>query len=336
MNAADLDPVLFIGYGPVGSEAARTLRTLYPDLPFVIAGRSLDKASALAGQLGNATSMLADITVPDLGIAKGQKFSCVFPMIKDRALHAMTLAEDLHVPYAAFSEYVYDFAPFIARHIHKPNGAALLLLGHLHGGAIPVAALEFAKSFRSIDSVVISAIFDPIDFGGGGSASSNMATGNFGVPSYLVMEDRKWVWKQGGSERLTIQSTDGRIVAGHGFALPDVITIANETSARSVRNIFTLDQTARSFRGDGVSHEMFIEIEGTKLDGSFAKDRYELDDDAGYAALSARGAAFCIERMLGLVGGGPVGPGLYNPETILDTAHIVKRLEQFGTRIRKV
>ncbi|QEH79169.1 hypothetical protein EIK56_13810 [Sphingomonas sp. C8-2] len=336
MSLSSKEPVLFVGYGPVGSEAARSFRRLYPDLPFVIAGRRLEKAQQLAAEVGHAEAMTADIMTPGLGLPKGMRFSCFIPMIKDRALHGMTLAEEQHIPYAAFSEYVYDFAPFIARHIHNPKGAPLLLLGHLHGGSMPVAALELARGFRSIDKLTVSAIFDPVDFGGGGSASSNMVTGNFGVPSYLVRRDGKWQWRRNGSETLSITSSDGRALPAHGFALPDVITLANETGARSVDMAFALDKTARSFRGEGISHEIFVEIEGERHDGVHARERYELEDEAGYAAMSARGAVLCMERMMGLAGGPPVGPGLYNPETLLDPAHVVKRMQQFGTKIRKL
>ena len=59
-------PVLIVGgYGVVGAQVAAILRARNPSLPLMIAGRSPDKAAALAATLGSATGVRFDVDDPD-------------------------------------------------------------------------------------------------------------------------------------------------------------------------------------------------------------------------------------------------------------------------------
>lgn len=57
-------------------------------------------------------------------------------------------------------------------------------------------------------------------------------------------------------------------------------------------------------------------------------------DPEGYASLSARGIAFAIERLLGLDGQTPPAPGLYLPETLVDSPRLLDGLREFGVSVR--
>ncbi len=50
--------------------------------------------------------------------------------------------------------------------------------------------------------------------------------------------------------------------------------------------------------------------------------------------MSARGAAVAIETLLGLAGRSGPKTGLFLPETLIEPAHLVKRLETFGVTVR--
>jgi hypothetical protein len=79
-----------------------------------------------------------------------------------------------------------------------------------------------------------------------------------------------------------------------------------------------------------------IEIVGERNDGTTGRFRYEIADDEVHARMSGQGVALAIERLVGLAGGGPAGPGLHLPETLLDPAYVVGRMEAFGARICRV
>ncbi|WP_437569704.1 hypothetical protein [Sorangium sp. So ce542] len=81
--------------------------------------------------------------------------------------------------------------------------------------------------------------------------------------------------------------------------------------------------------------ELVVEVTGRRHDGAGARLRYDIVDTDGLARLSAYGAAIATERLLGLAGGPPVGPGLYNPESVLDPARVVARIEELGARVRR-
>ena len=61
--------------------------------------------------------------------------------------------------------------------------------------------------------------------------------------------------------------------------------------------------------------------------------RVTLADDDVHARISAYGAAFALERLLGLRGGAPVAPGLYHPESILEPSVSLERLAGLGVHI---
>jgi len=71
-------PVLIIGgSGFVGALAARILRKLHPDVPIAIGGRNLDKAQAVAGEIGNAEAVVVDLDRRDLGLSADKAFSTI-------------------------------------------------------------------------------------------------------------------------------------------------------------------------------------------------------------------------------------------------------------------
>jgi hypothetical protein len=60
--------VLIIGgSGVVGSQTAKILRRLYPDLPIAIAGGDLDKAGGVVEEIGRANAVKIDLERADLG-----------------------------------------------------------------------------------------------------------------------------------------------------------------------------------------------------------------------------------------------------------------------------
>lgn len=149
----------------------------------------------------------------------------------------------------------------------------------------------------------------------------------------LLLQDGRWVWQGGSAAQRRFTSVDGIVREGTAVALVDTLGIANATGARSVRLDIAEGRTASSLQGGPAWHEVIIEIAGERKDGSAGRFRYELVDNAGYAAMSARGIALAVDLLLGLDGGAPAAAGLYLPEVLLAPEAIVRQLAAFDVRI---
>ncbi len=328
-------PVLIIGgYGVVGSRTARLLRDAHPDLALTIAGRDAGRAAALAGTLGPAQGCRVDLERPDLGLPAGAAFSAVLTLMKDETLNSLRFAQGRGIPYIAFSDFAFDIAPAVALAALHPGRSAVLMLGHFLGGTITMAAAQLARSFARVDAVEIAGLFDAADLGGG-SAKADLARVPGAVPRPLLRQDGRWIWAGDGLARRDFRSHDGRLWQGEAAALLDTPSLAALTGADTVRVDLAVGPPASRLASGTLSHEVVIEIRGTLADGTPGRARWDLIDGAGYSAMSARGAALAIERLLDLDGDGPVAPGLYYPEMLLDADRVVARMQALGTLIMR-
>lgn len=335
MPANTKRPVLMLGgYGSLGARTTRTLRQLYPDLPITIVGRDLAKAATLADEIGNATTALVDLDRADLGLPDDVEYGVVVTALRDLSLNTMRYAQVRRVPYVALSDGVFEIGPLVARYIHSPAAAPILMLGHSMGAVPVLAALHFARGFRRIDAIEVGLVFDSDDPLGPASAVDMERIGKIG-PSPLLLDGGRWRWVGAEAATRRITGVDGSEHQGQAVGLVDVLSLSS-TQARSIRVDFAEGTTASSRRGEPPSHEVIIEISGERADGATGRFRYELVDLQGYAAMSAREVAVAIERLLGLVGGPAPGPGLYLPEMLVDPGHLMRRLEAFGVRVNQI
>lgn len=333
MSASTKNPVLLLGgSGVVGVRTARTLRRLQPDLPIVIAARDASKSAAVATEVGGpTTTATVDLSRPDLGLPSGAAFSAIVTLLKDPWLNSLKYAQARGSAYLSFASFAFEIGPEVAYHVQHPKNAPILMLGHVFGGVGTLAALHFAREFKAVEAIALAGIVDPDDQGGPASQADFERLGN-DCPSALVRRDGLWRWVRG--EEGARQVVDVTGVARQGQALPllDVVSLAAATDARSLRVDFASRDGAS---GQAPSTELIIEITGEGHDGRPAHVRHEIVDRDVYAGLSARGAALATERLLGLTGDPPPAPGLYHPESLLNPAHVIQRLQDLGASIRR-
>ncbi|WP_280380922.1 saccharopine dehydrogenase [Nocardia wallacei] len=325
-------PVLVLGgTGSLSARTVRTLRRLHPELPLTIAARDLSRADALAAEIGNATTTTVDLDRADLGLVGQVSYSAVVTAVRDHSLNTLRYAQSQQIPYVALSDGIFEIGPTVARHIHTPT-IPVLLLGHSDGGVPLVAALHFAAEFRTVDTIEIGLLFDPEDPFGPASAVDLEHIGRVG-PRPLIVRDGRWHWAGPELAARRFTDVDGVEHEGSAAGLLDVLGLGAGSTARSVRIDLAEGQTASSRRGEGPSHEAIIEIEGEHRSGQRSRRRYEIVDPDGYAALSARGVALAVERLLGLDGNPVPTPGLYLLERLIDPVHLMKRLADFGVTV---
>ena len=327
MNAALVRPVLLLGgYGSLGSRIARTLRQLHPQLPLAIAGRSREKAQALASALGNAEVVAVDLKRADLGLAGGDHFSAVVMAVRDRSLNSLRYAQAAGIPYLALSDAPFELGPIVALHAHHARRNAVVLLGHAIGGVPTLAAMYYARDFATVDAIDVGLIFDPDDPFGPMSAIDMEHIAKDGPPP-LVLQRGLWRWGAADESGRIISGVDGSRHRAEAVGLLDVLSLASIAPHGSLRVDAAQGGTRRKGLSQLPSHEIVIEISGRTRDGKDERRRYELIDYEGHAALSAKGISVVIERVLGLNGGAAPKPGLYFPQSLIEPTQLMARLE---------
>ncbi|WAS93480.1 NAD(P)-dependent oxidoreductase [Nannocystis punicea] len=322
------------GSGVVGSLAARTLRRLHADLPITIGGRDLARARAVAEEIGYADAVVVDLERPDLGQQADRRYSAVVMFVKDDTLNSLAFAQARGVPYLEISTAVFELGPAVGLFVHRPKSAPILLDGTWLAGAATLAALQFAREFRSVESIELAAVLDEQDVGGP-AAYADLERQTKAAPAALQRVDGKWSWVLGEAASRVFKAVDGRELTGQGYSLLDVLGLATATGARSIRSVFALGESSSRRRGEPFSTEIILEITGTRSDGTKGHSRHELVHPQGQAPITAVGVAVAVERLLGLAGGPPVPPGLYLPHVVIEPQYLLRRLEEFGTSIRR-
>ncbi|MBC7974424.1 MAG: hypothetical protein H7138_05515 [Myxococcales bacterium] len=320
------------GSGHVGAHTAKALRQLHPALPITIAARDQRAAAAVALDVGGPTTITPiDLDRDDLGLPAEAAFGAVVVLLKDHTLSSLRYAQARRVPYLSFSDFAHEIAPEIALYIRNPTSAPVLLLGHLLGGTVTLAALHVARELRRVDTIEIACVIDADDLGGPASQADFERQAKFG-PSGLIVDRGRWTPVIGAEATRRFLDVTGVERQGQALPILDVGSLAAATSARSIRVDLGLRETPHA---DGRSTEVIFELTGEDHDGRPAHVRYEIVDRDAYARLSARGAALSTERLLGLTGDWPIPPGLYHPELLLDPSAAMQRLATLGTQLRR-
>jgi hypothetical protein len=332
-EARTLSPVLLLGgTGKLGAATARTLRWLQPGLPITLVARDLEKAEALAKEIGIAHAARVDLGRADLALPPDASFSAVVTCLKDLALNSMRYAQALGIPYFALSEAAFEIGAHTARYIHRPSASPVVLGGHSIGSVPMLAALHFAHELYAVEAIDIGLVFDPDDVSGPMTVEDMERIASV-VPSALMLVEGRWRWVQPDAAVRTFEGAGGVLREGSPAALLDSVDLAASTHARSVRVDLAEGPTATALRGEGPSHEIVIEIRGRSRCGLPQRHRHEIVERAGYATLSGLGVALCVERALGLAGGAALAPGLYTPAVLVDPAYLIRKLRELGTCI---
>lgn len=328
-------PVLIIGgAGIVGAHAVRILRQLHPSLPLAIGGRNLTRTQPLAAEVGNATAVIVDLEREDLGLPAGSSFSAIAIFLKDDRLNVMRYAQRHGVPFVCLSSSTFEIALEVAQFIHGPGRAPIYLASHWLAGATLMPALALAREFEHVDAVHLGVLLDEMDLGGPAAVVDyERIVGN--TPATLVRKEGQFTWIKGEDVNARISSVDGVVQDATAYAPLDIVSLGAATNAPNIRLDLAVGESASRRRGEPFSTELQITVEGKLASGAHARARYQIVHPAGQAPLTGLGVALAIERLLDLTRVGPVSPGLYTPEVLIDPKYFVQRMSDFGSQITR-
>ncbi len=329
----DVSWVLLVGAsGVVGRQAAARLRQRWPDLPLLLGGRDLAKVEALALELGNARGVVVDLGRRDLGLSDDIAVGATAMFVKDETLNGQLFAQDRGSAFIDISSAAFELGPQAAFYSERPQTAPILLASNWLAGVSTFAALDLASGFARVDNVLVSALLDDQDMGGGAAEADYVRQTQAG-PSSLVRRNGRFVWAAGEDAAATFEAWDGTRFDAQAFGNLDILSLSAATNAPEVAFQLAVGETSSRRRGDRYSHEILIEITGLSLDGQMTHARRFVIHPDGQAPMTALGVSLAIEAMLGLETGKKLAPGLYLPHAVVDPAQAVEALRDIGAVI---
>jgi hypothetical protein len=327
-----LNPVLLMGgSGAIGHQIVRAMRKIHPDVPFLIGGRDLAKASKAAAEMGGAEGVALDPKAPDLGLGD-RKVSAVVVLYMDQSLAGLRFAQARGVPHLSISSGVFEIAPEIAAFMHRPGAAPVVLGYEWLVGATTVPTLALAKAFGRVDAIRIGALVDEED-AGGPAVAADFEHLNAMMPQALTRRDGTFLWRGGDDAKAVFRAIDGSEVDATGFSSIDVVGLAAATDAGDVQFNLATGMSSSRRAGGSFSTEIIIELAGQDHAGGALRTRHAVMHPGGAAQLTGMSIALLIERLTGLDGGPPTSPGLYFPYQLLDAASYLSRLEHDGGQV---
>ena len=327
-----LAPILLIGgSGIVGRFAARYLRETHPGVPLLIGGRDLAKAEQAAAEVGNAEGVALDLAAADLGLGE-RPVSAVAVLFTDERVGGLRFAQARGVPHLSISPGISEMGPEVAAYIHQPTAAPVVLGTEWLVGATTVPTLEFAKEFGQVHTITIGALLDEQDaFGPAAEADLERQTKT--TPAALMRHDGAYRWRVGDAAQATFRAVDGTEMAASAFSPYDVLGLATVTGAPNVHFNLALGVSSSRRRGEPLSTEIIIELEGEDQAGRPLRTRHAVVHPAGQMPLTGLGVAILLERLLGLDSQPAIPAGLYFPYQLLDSTAYFARLKQIGGQV---
>ena len=328
----DMDkPVLFVGgSGVVGSRVAKLFRQQHGRVPVLIGGRNMDKARAVAHEVGKAQAVEADTDQPEFAFPKDISLAAVVMMVPDEGLRGLMLAQAMGVPYLSIGNWLVEVGAEMAHFMRSPQASAIVLASHWHGGTAVALTQLAIKGLDEVRSVKIGAIVDEHDVAGP-AALADMARGGDSATTLAFVGGHR-VWLTGESRRRMFTAVDGREIEAMAFAPYDLVSLHALTKAPNIRFDFASAASSGRLRGGDIATELIVDVEGY-VQGQLQTRRSSLEYPKGQAMLTATSVVLTLSRALGWDGGPPLPSGLYFPEHILDAEWFLDELTGRGATI---
>jgi len=317
------------GYGLIGSTLARQIREAHRDVSIILAGRNPARGEALASQLGNCSAIRLDLSDASALNAVAADADIVVAALKDKSDALIQAAIAKEVAYIGIAQLAHEIAPAVIAERSRPSRRPIVLLGHWQAGMMTMAGVQAAEAFSRVDSIELTALYDPLDPIGPMTAEDSEGFAG----RALLRKDRAWSAVDHVSHARQVRLSEGHETVGYPMGVLDVPSLAATTGAANVRFDLAQGQSIGTRTGGRASHDLYIDMEGILATGEPGRRRMLVSDPNGQAHLTALGALVALERVLGLDGGMAAAGGVQFPESLLSAADVVSRLRRSGVLV---
>ena len=323
------------GYGVVGAQVARILRSRHPEVEILIGGRRLSEATRLADEIGNAAGVIIDTTAPQ-PLEQIDQIDAVGVFIHETDDHLLHEAARRGIAYMDITRGWDALARAFAVGAFYDLTAPLLFSSHWMAGGPAIISRGLADGLDAVSSVDMSILYYTGDKMGPDSASA----GEGMTLDFAARSGGRWQRVGPLSDDRLVTFPSGAIRRVYRMNMGDMVTPALATGARdvgvrigfdkgnalgSMRRLVRLgiwdllmripgmSAIAATKPGKGAPHEIVIEVTGEK-GGKTIHRRATILDPQGQSHLTALGAVHALERVAGL-GTPALRPGAALPET---------------------
>jgi hypothetical protein len=316
------------GYGLIGSNIARLIRSHYQSIELVLVGRNPDKGKKLSEELGNAETIYLNLEegfiVEDYGT-----IDLIITAIEDHNNILQETAISNGIALINITGMAEEVSPILFLSMHQNPAAPIILASHWMAGIVTLLAREAATKFSKITRVDMVCLYDEQDPIG----PAVVAQLDSFVGKALLRKQGTWQFLEAKEDPRIYHLAEGRKITGYPMGTLDVPSMAGITGASDVRFDFATGKSEGSKSGLTASHDLYIDLEGTLLSGKPGRLRTLVSDPKGQSHLTAVGVFLLVEGVLGLGRqSAPEKGGIFLPETILPL-RISTRLKEFGISI---
>lgn len=352
------DAILIVGgYGVVGEQVAHAIRERYPELPIIIAGRNLEKATIVSNGISNSQSIKIDVTQENP--LNGLKPRAVIAAVNDPYDCLILDAVRNGIPYVDITRWTERVREISSVLKAETFLAPVLLSSGWMAGAASVVVIAMTRQLQKINSIDISVLYSLKDKAGPNSAEYMDRL----ITPFTVMLQGKPQEVLPYTDPMTKTFPGGYTTKAYRFDTPDQFTLPVSTGAATVSARIAFDDaSAANFLiflirsgiwklisgkrftalrrsllfnpGKGAHHEIIIDIAGLDAHQKHKNYRATIDDPKGQTHLTAVGALIQLERLLGIDGNPPPGKGIFYPDTSPDTESALNLFKQFDIAIK--
>lgn len=316
------------GYGLVGSWIARHIRAAGHPVELVIGGRRPHAGRDIAQEV-DASLARVDTEDATVCLAAAGPVDLVVSALQDPDDRLLRAALDAGSAYIGIVRKADNVGPTAIMAVSQAT-QPVLLMGHWQAGVTTYATLAAAREVEQVERIEMAALFDPAD------AAGPMATTDSGsfFSKALIRRDRRWQWITPTDHPRVVERNALPAFTAQPMGVLDVPGIAAVTDAPHVRFDLGIGTSIGSAAGGLPSHEIYVDVHGLDRAGARTARRATVSDPYGQAHLTALGALIGAERILGLDGAAPLGPGLALPERAVDPERAIDRLRQFAVSVK--
>ena len=337
------------GSGVVGRQIAELFAERNPAVRLLIAGRSADKAQAIAARLPNAAGLKLDVLANDPLADVGEHVDGIVVAVNDHHDRLLLAALQRAIPLADIARWTARLDD--ARTLTQKHGRSPVVLasGWMAGAvATTIASMLGGARARHVDIDIL--------FGMADKSGPDSVLGFVNMHQPFAIHDH-------GVERMVRSLSDGRMrhfPSGNSarvrrFSTPDQqsLVLAGIADGAAVRMAFdstvamaafvalvrsglwglipaALRQSLLYNPGDGAAHQLVItaELDDKSLHAT-------MHDRLGQTHMTAAGAVTRSERLLGLRGRVHPPAGISYPESAADVAADTLSLKEMGVEMTR-